>query len=98
MDRADLEVWRGGEVARLLALVETERRYYEEILSRAPVAMAVIGRDLGILLANRAFRKATDLRPGETATARLLDLIPLPDLDARIRQVLDSGKSGERIP
>ena len=33
MERADLEQWKAREVARLLSLVETERRYYQEIVS-----------------------------------------------------------------
>ena len=33
MERSEFEQWRSKEVARLLALVETERRYYQEVVA-----------------------------------------------------------------
>ena len=37
MERTDFEQWKAKEVARLLALVETERRYYQEMVAVLPV-------------------------------------------------------------
>jgi PAS domain S-box-containing protein len=67
MERADLEQWKGKEVARLLALVETERRYYQEMVAVLPVALVVLAADRSVVSANRAFRQlfgltAEDLR------------------------------------
>ena len=43
MDRIDLDNWTAKEVARLLTLVENDRRYYQEILTtlaeEAPVVV-----------------------------------------------------------
>ena len=67
MERGDLEQWKGKEVARLLALVETERRYYQEMVAVLPVALVVLAADRSVVSANRAFRQlfglsAEDLR------------------------------------
>ena len=42
MDRADFESWNGREVARLLALVENQRRYYQEMVASLPVGLVVL--------------------------------------------------------
>ena len=42
MERADFEQWKSKEVARLLALVETERRYYQEMVASLPIALVVL--------------------------------------------------------
>lgn len=65
MERTDIEQWKGREVARLLALVETERRYYQEMVATLPVALAVLSSSNVIVSANRAFRNAFGLRPDE---------------------------------
>ena len=52
MERSDLEQWRAREVARLLTLVETQRRYYQDIVASIPVGLIVLSSDLAILLAN----------------------------------------------
>ncbi len=45
MDRTDLEQWKPKEVARLLSLVESERRYYQEMVVLLPVPLAVVSPD-----------------------------------------------------
>lgn len=89
MERADLEQWKAREVARLLALVETERRYYQEIIATLPVGLLVVASDLSIISANRAIRKIFGLRGG-SVRGRLDALVPDSVLD-QVRQVLDSG-------
>ena len=42
MDRTDFEPWKGKEVAKLLALVENQRRYYQDIISALPVGLVVL--------------------------------------------------------
>jgi two-component system cell cycle sensor histidine kinase/response regulator CckA len=90
MERADLEQWKAREVARLLALVETERRYYQEIVASIPVGLLVLSSDLAIISANRAIRKIFSLRSGDSPRGRLDSLLPGWVLD-RVTEVLKSG-------
>jgi two-component system cell cycle sensor histidine kinase/response regulator CckA len=96
MERADLEQWKGREVARLLALVETERRYYQEILASIPVGLLVLSADLSIVSANRAVRKIFGLRGGETVRGRLDALLPASMLD-RAAEVLSTGVAQSHV-
>src|ERR1700733_909405 len=86
MDRTDLDQWRGRKVARLLALVETQRRYYQEIVAAIPVGLLVLSSDLSILLANGAARKIFGLHSGESPR-RMDNILPAALLD-RIEEVL----------
>lgn len=90
MERADLEQWKAREVARLLALVETERRYYQEIVASIPVGLLVLSADLSIISANRAIKKIFGLRSGDSVRGRLDTLLPGWVLD-RVLGVLQSG-------
>jgi two-component system cell cycle sensor histidine kinase/response regulator CckA len=90
MERADLEQWKGREVARLLALVETERRYYQEIVASVPVGLLVLSPDLSIVSANRAIRRIFGLRSGDALRGRLDALLPGWVLD-RVTAVLKTG-------
>jgi PAS domain S-box-containing protein len=90
MDRADLDQWKGREVARLLALVETERRYYQEIVASVPVGLLVLSPDLSIVSANRFVRKMFGLRSGDALRGRPDGLLPGSVLD-RVVEVLKTG-------
>src|ERR1035438_8148984 len=89
MERADLEQWKAREVARLLGLVETERRYYQEIAASIPVGVLVLSADLAIISANRAIRKMFGLT-GSSLRARLDTFLASWVLD-RVTDVLKSG-------
>ncbi len=95
MERTDLDQWRGREVARLLALVETQRRYYQEIVASIPVGLLVLSRDLSILLANGAARKIFGLQTGESPR-RMDTVLPASLLD-RIEDVLRTGAAQTSI-
>ncbi len=90
MERADLEQWKAREVVRLLALVETERRYYQEIVASIPVGLLVLSSDLAIISANRAIRKIFGLRSGDSLRGRLDSLLPGWVLD-RVTEALKTG-------
>jgi PAS domain S-box-containing protein len=90
MERSDLDQWRGREVARLLALVETQRRYYQEIVASVPVGLMVLSSDLNILLANGAARKILGLHTGDASHRRMDTVLPTSLLD-RIENVLKTG-------
>lgn len=90
MERADLEQWRAKEVARLLTLVETQRRYYQDIVASIPVGLLVLSSDLAILLANGAARRILGLRGGDSPHRRLDTILPAWVLD-RVEEVLRTG-------
>ncbi len=96
MERADQEQWKAREVARLLALVETERRYYQEIVASAPVGLMVLSADLSIVSSNREVRNIFGLRSGDPVRGRLDTLLPAWVLD-KVREVLASGQEQLRI-
>src|ERR1700683_5508134 len=89
MGRTDLDQWRGREVARLLALVETQRRYYQEIVASIPVGLLVLSTDLSILLANGAARRILGLNAG--GSQRRMDTVLPASLLDRIEEVLKTG-------
>jgi len=89
MERTDLDQWRGREVARLLALVETQRRYYQEIVASIPVGLLVLSTDLSILLANGAARRILGLNAG--GSQRRMDTVLPASLLDRIEEVLKTG-------
>jgi PAS domain S-box-containing protein len=90
MERTDLEQWKAREVARLLALVETERRYYQEIVASVPVGLVVLAPDLSVVSSNREVRKICGLRSGEPVGPRLDELLP-PTTFENVREVLNTG-------
>ncbi|HTW64173.1 MAG TPA: response regulator [Bryobacteraceae bacterium] len=98
MERTDLDQWRAREVARLLALVETQRRYYQEIVASIPVGLMVLSADLSILLANGAARRIFGLQAGDSSHRRLDTVLPTTLLD-RIEEVLKTGvaEAGIRV-
>jgi len=92
MERTDLDQWRAREVARLLALVETQRRYYQEIVASIPVGLMVLSSDLNILLVNGTARKIFGLQAGDSSHRRMDTILPTSLLD-RIEEVLRTGVS-----
>lgn len=90
MERTDLDQWKAREVARLLALVETQRRYYQEIVASIPVGLMVLSSDLSILLANGAARKIFGLQAGDSSHRRMDAILP-PALLDHIEEVLRTG-------
>ncbi len=89
MQRTDLEFWRAREVARLLALVEGERRYYQDILAAIPVGVAILDARLGFLMANRSFRSIFGLTDEGLGRARLRDLFPGDEIQEWAREALE---------
>jgi PAS domain S-box-containing protein len=78
IERSDFEQWRSKEVARLLALVEAERRYYQEIVSALPVPLAVLSAGNQVAWANRSFRRLLGLRAEEIRRKEITQLLPSP--------------------
>ena len=87
MERTDFEQWKAKEVARLLALVETERRYYQEMMASLPVALVVLSSERSIVSVNRAFRHTFGLRTEDLRRKNIEQIIPSEVLVERIRDV-----------
>src|SRR5690348_12426628 len=85
MERTGFEQWKPREVARLLALVETERRYYQEIVAALPAALVVLGSDRTIVSANRAFRALAGLRTEDLRQRTIDQVLPSDELIEAIR-------------
>ncbi len=91
MERTGLEQWKAREVARLLSLVETERRYYQEMVASLPAGLVILKGDRSIVSANRAFRRAVGLRNEELRGRTIEQLFPSHDLIERIRRAHVDG-------
>ena len=91
MERTDFEQWKAKEVARLLALVETERRYYQEMVAVLPVPLVVLSSDRSVVSANRAFRQTFGVRMEDLRRKSIEQLIPSAELVERIRDVHTHG-------
>ncbi|MGH9593621.1 MAG: PAS domain-containing protein, partial [Bryobacteraceae bacterium] len=79
MVRADFDQFDGKEVARLLALVEAQRRYYQEMVDSLPAPVAVLAADRTVVWANRAFRQSFGVRASEVRGKTLEQILePMP--------------------
>src|SRR6266705_3594871 len=91
MERSDFEQWRAKEVARLLALVETERRYYQEMVASLPVPVVVLSAALHVVYANRAFREHFGLRGEELRRTTVGQILPGAGVEEKIREAQAVG-------
>jgi len=98
MERTDLEQWKAKEVARLLALVETERRYYQEMVAMLPVPLVVLSVDRTVSSANRAFRQTLGLRSKDLRGKTIEQILPSDRLIDKIREAHITGASQIAFP
>jgi PAS domain S-box-containing protein len=98
MERTDLEQWKAREVARLLALVETERRYYQEMVATLPVGLVVLATDRGVSSANRAFRQTFGLKSKDLRGKTIEQILPSERLIEKIRDVHITGAAQTSVP
>ena len=96
MERADLEQWRAKDVARLLALVEGQRRYFQELIAALPVGVLVVSPGLDIVLANNSVRKILNLPKQGPFKLNLGRLLPAWVL-ARVEHVMKTGTADTGI-
>lgn len=90
MDRVEFDYWRPRDVARLLSLVEAERRYFQEMMAVLPVGVALVSPSLELTMTNRAFRRLMGLERENAADRRLDVLLDMPSLRDRAREVLET--------
>ena len=91
MERTDFESWNGKEVARLLALVENQRRYYQEMVASLPVGLVVLSANRTVVSANRAFRQAFGLRIEDLRGKSIERILPSDRLIEKIREMAVEG-------
>jgi hypothetical protein len=85
MERTSFEQWKPREVARLLALVETERRYWQEMMAALPAAVVVLASDRTVVSFNRAFRRIVKLRHEDLRYKTIEQIFPSDELIEHIR-------------
>lgn len=95
MQRVEQHFWKSAEVSRLLELVESERRYFQQLLASLPVAVAVVAADGSLRAANQAFRGMFALPPDGVAQARVRDLFPGCPVAEWVADVAETGVSIE---
>lgn len=88
MQRTETGHWKSSEVARLLALVESERRYYQDLFAALPVAVAVVSEDQTLAAVNREFRQRFGLVHEDLSRVRVADLLPDPALERGLVELL----------
>ena len=76
------------EIARLFSVVEGERRYFQDLASNIPQALAIFDIRSTVAWSNSAFRK---MYPPETASA-LGDVLPTATLRVAAKKILDGGR------
>jgi PAS domain S-box-containing protein len=91
MERTDFESWNGKEVARLLALVESQRRYYQEMVAGLPVGLVVLAANRTVVSANRAFRDSFGLRIEDLRGKTIEQILPSDRLIEKIREMTVEG-------
>ncbi len=83
MDRTGFEPWKGKEVAKLLALVENQRRYYQDLISALPVGLVVLSAKRSVVSSNRAFRQAFEVRGEDLRGKSIEQLLPSDSVDRK---------------
>ncbi len=91
MERSDFESWNGKEVARLLALVENQRRYYQDMVAGLPVGLVVLSGSRTVVSANRAFRQTLGLRIEDLRGKTIEQILPSDRLIEKIREMTVEG-------
>src|SRR5450631_1535619 len=91
MDRTDFEPWKRKEVAKLLALVENQRRYYQDLISALPVGLVVLSANRSVVSSNRAFRQAFGVRSDDLHGKNIEQILPSDLLIENIRSVMVNG-------
>lgn len=95
MERAEFEQWKPKEVARLLALVETERRYYQEIVANLPVGLVIVNAELNVVSTNRFFRSQSGLKNDEILGKPLGQVLPAEAVAKLAGDTIARNQAGE---
>lgn len=91
MERMDRDQWSARDVARLLALLEDQRRYYQDIVAALPVAVAALDGNRSIASCNRAFRQLVGMRTEDLRGKTIEQVMPSDVLIEKIRDLTVNG-------
>ena len=97
MQRIENEQWKSSEVARLFSLLESERRYYQDILAMLPVPVAVVDAAGHLAAVNAEFERRFSAWAENLHSARLADLIDDAALGTVVEQVRADGQKREFV-
>ncbi|MBI2685101.1 MAG: response regulator [Acidobacteria bacterium] len=96
MERFETQRFSSQEVAKLIAIFESERRFYDEIITLLPVALATVNAAGAVLSANHAFLREFGIRSGELEKTSLTTLLGDPScptaLKSREMGILRTGE------
>lgn len=93
MERTDLDPWKSKDVARLLALVENQRRYYQDMVSSLPVGLVTLSANRSIVSSNQAFREAFGVSTEDLRGKTIEQVLPSDRLIEKIREMTVHGIS-----
>lgn len=93
MNRREQEMWSPREVARLLSLLEAERRYYQEIMAAVPSGLGIIGPEGTVQISNRALRTMFHLDPLSMGDPPVEQLLPSEILRAAVPEMLAGSRT-----
>ncbi len=91
MERTDFEPWNSKDVARLLALVENQKRYYQDMVSGLPVGLVVLSANRSVVSSNRAFRQAFSVSTEALRGKTIEQVLPSDRLIEKIREMTVHG-------
>lgn len=86
----ELEQGKSREVARLLALVETERRYYQDVVALLPAGLLIVSSDLQIVSSNREARRLFGFRDVDPLQGPVRQHLP-PEIVNRVSEIAGNG-------
>lgn len=96
MEFADRQVWTSKEVAKLLAVVNSEVHSGDELLENLPAGVLVVAPDLALLGANRPLRRLLGLGEQTLAELRFEDLFPEEEVRRGVLETFESaGKQAD---
>lgn len=88
--RISQELGNSSEIGQTLQLLESERRYYQDIVAAVPVGLVIVSSDGKIVSSNHEARRILGLHPADPLPATIGQLFP-PDAVAHVKQVLQAG-------
>lgn len=84
-------------VARLVAMVEADRHYLQQILDEAPVGIAVVSEKLAIQYVNSWFRSTLGFHSEDPQSVGLKDVLPHDDLPLIVETVFRTQTSQTNV-
>jgi len=91
MERPEQKETALSHAARLLALLELERRYYQELFITFPIPAAVFSASGQLVLLNREFRDRFGIEESDVGRLQYGGLFPGLEAGAKAKEVLDTG-------